>query len=184
MAYLLRRDSVRGPFPGPARSTTALWYRARRRALLTADPANPADLPWRRLGVESWSSDRGLPHGARNVAGHLAAGARKVVLAVSAAGRVEATIVIGVNDEALRPEHVVVSSASGTDELPGPPGRRPGQDFGLENGLDDGDRAPTPATRAWSMRRTPICGAAARPALNIVPTTTEPRAPWARCCRT
>ncbi|MBK7187334.1 MAG: hypothetical protein IPH86_01215 [bacterium] len=52
MAYLARRDSVRGPFPGACELVDGCLVTARGSALLTT-ATDPGDLPWRRLGVET-----------------------------------------------------------------------------------------------------------------------------------
>jgi glyceraldehyde 3-phosphate dehydrogenase len=112
MAYLARRDSVRGPFPGTCELSDGCLVTARGSALLTA-ATDPGDLPWRRLGVEAVVEAGDCLDGCGIPNRHLAAGARKVVVAGAAHDGVEVTIFVGANDAALQPGHAVMATGSG-----------------------------------------------------------------------
>jgi glyceraldehyde 3-phosphate dehydrogenase len=170
LAYLVRRDSVRGLFPGRAEIDDGALVTDRGAARLTA-VRNPADLPWRELGVDFVVEAAGLRRGRDEAAGHLAAGARKVVLTTRPKDRVDATIIIGVNDEALRPEHVIVSCASGTTNCLAHLACVLDREFGLEHGLMTATRAYTGDQSLVDAPHGDLRRARAA-ALNIVPTAT------------
>ncbi len=170
MAYLLRRDSVRGRFPGVADVVDGSLVTDRGAARLTA-VANPADLPWKELEVDVVVESTGLFRRRDEVAGHLAAGARKVILTATARDNVDATIVIGVNDETLRPEHRIVSGASSAANCLATLVCVLDREFGLEHGLMTTTRAYTGDQRLVDAPHNDLRRARAA-ALNIVPTTT------------
>lgn len=171
MAYLLRHDSVRGRFPGRVEIDDGNLVTDGGAARLTAI-RNPADLPWKELGVDVVVEATGCFAKRDEVANHLRAGARKVVLTVPARDRVDATIVIGVNEEALRPEHRIVSSASCTTNCLALLACVLDGEFGLENGLMTTTHAYTNDQRLLDTPHNDLRRARAA-ALNIVPTTTD-----------
>ena len=111
-AHLLRYDSVHGRFPGEVTDRRQLdGYRPRQ------DPRHrrrdPAKLPWRELGVDVALECTGIFTKREAAAKHLEAGAKRVVISAPADGA-DMTIVLGVNQEDLKPEHKVISNASCT----------------------------------------------------------------------
>ncbi|HUI37396.1 MAG TPA: glyceraldehyde 3-phosphate dehydrogenase NAD-binding domain-containing protein, partial [Gaiellaceae bacterium] len=114
LAHLLRRDSVYGRFPGDVEvSGDVLGVDGHEVPLF--HEADPADLPWRRLGVDVVLECTGRFRTRVGAARHLYAGARKVVVSAPMKDP-DATVVLGVNfDDAYDPElHHVVSNASCT----------------------------------------------------------------------
>ncbi|MBI3313043.1 MAG: type I glyceraldehyde-3-phosphate dehydrogenase, partial [Candidatus Omnitrophica bacterium] len=74
----------------------------------------PAELPWKALGVDIVIESTGLFTDSEKAQGHIAAGAKKVIISAPAKGNVK-TIVMGVNDNEYDPEkHHIVSNASCT----------------------------------------------------------------------
>ena len=134
LAHLLRYDSTFGP-----------WRRE-----ITATPDSigidgntvrvfgerePAGLPWRELGVDIVVEATGRFRDRESAAAHLAGGARKVVL-TSPGKKVDATIVIGVNDDVYQPaEHHIVSNASCTTNCLAPMVMVLDDTFGVNRGL-------------------------------------------------
>ena len=111
-ARLLKRDSIHGPFPGAVAALgDALEVDGRRIAVLAE--RDPAALPWAALAIDVAMECTGLFASKDKAAAHLRAGAAKVLVSAPAAGA-DATVVHGVNHEALRREHKVVSNASCT----------------------------------------------------------------------
>jgi glyceraldehyde 3-phosphate dehydrogenase len=96
---------------------------------------NPADLPWKNLGVDYVVEATGVFRKREQCAMHLHAGARKVILTVPAQDEVDATIVLGVNEDQLRPEHQIVSNASCTTNCLAPLALVLDREFGIECGL-------------------------------------------------
>ena len=65
---------------------------------------------------------------------HLNAGAKKVILTVPAKDEIDYTVVLGVNDEGLKPEHRIVSNASCTTNCLAPMAKVLNESFGIELG--------------------------------------------------
>lgn len=134
LAYLLRHDTVMGPFQGIAEVAGDIMKTKHQTVRMTAIP-DPAQLPWRELGVDFVVEATGRFRKKAQIAIHLAAGARKVLLTVPAKDEIDATIVVGVNNEALRPEHKIVSNASCTTNCLAPLAYVLDQEFGIEHGM-------------------------------------------------
>lgn len=111
-AYLLKRDSVHGPFPFDINVEGDTITVGGKKIRATAE-RNPADLPWAELGVDVVYECTGFFADKDKASAHLDAGAKKVLISAPASG-VERTIVYGVNHETLRAEDKVVSNASCT----------------------------------------------------------------------
>jgi glyceraldehyde 3-phosphate dehydrogenase len=170
LAYLLKYDTVMGRFQHELRLEGGVLVAGRQRSRLTKC-ARPADLPWKELAVDVVIEATGRFREREELEGHLAAGARKVLLTVPAKGEIDATIVIGVNDGALRADHRIVSNASCTTNCLAPLAKVIDEHFGLERGLMTTVHAYTNDQRLadWShkdLRRSRAAGE------NTIPTTT------------
>jgi glyceraldehyde 3-phosphate dehydrogenase len=116
LATLLKYDSVHGRFPYPV-SATADSLVVDGKSIKVLKERDPAKLPWKDLGVEIVVESTGLfteresPKG--GFADHLKAGAKKVIISAPAKGE-DITVVMGVNDNKLTPEHKCISNASCT----------------------------------------------------------------------
>ena len=132
--YLLKHDTVMGEFPGEAYledgHLVACGHRAR---LLTV--SDPATLPWGEMEVDVVVESTGVFRTREAVAQHLAAGARRVVLTVPAKDELDATVVLGVNDDDLRPEVRIVSNASCTTNCLAPIAKILDEEFGVRRGI-------------------------------------------------
>jgi len=118
LAYLLRHDLVT----------------PNQKVKMTEIP-NPAELPWKEMEVDFVVEATGIFRKRAQIAQHIDAGARKVVLTVPAKDEIDATIVLGVNDEDLKPEHQIVSNASCTTNCLAPLAYVLDKEFGIESGL-------------------------------------------------
>jgi glyceraldehyde 3-phosphate dehydrogenase len=134
LAYLLRHDTVMGPFPGRVTVEGGLM-RTERQTVKMLAVRNPAELPWKELGVDFVVEATGVFRKREQCAMHLQAGAKKVVLTVPSKDEVDATIVIGVNEDTLRPSHQIVSNASCTTNCLAPVAAVIDREFGIECGL-------------------------------------------------
>ena len=121
LAYLLKHDSVQGAFRGKVSSRRVAEGEGHHDTLVVdgADIAlvsarSPADLPWAALRVALVVESTGLFTDAAKARGHITAGARRVIISAPASGPVDATVVVGVNDNILTSDHVIVSNASCT----------------------------------------------------------------------
>ena len=170
LAHLLKYDSVHGRFPGTVSADgESLVVDGREVPVLTE--RDPAALPWKDMGVDVAIESTGVFRDRAKVALHLEAGAKKVVLTVPAKDKIDATIVLGVNDEALKPEHVVVSNASCTTNCLAPVAKVLNDSFGLEHGLMTTVHAYTNDQNIADLVHKDLRRARAA-ALNIIPTTT------------
>ncbi|MBU0488092.1 MAG: type I glyceraldehyde-3-phosphate dehydrogenase [Bacteroidetes bacterium] len=136
LAHLFKYDSVHGRFQGEVHADGDYLVVNGRRIRVYAEK-DPAALPWRELGVDVVAECTGIFRNREKMGKHLEAGARKVVLSVPAdkADDVDATIVLGVNDDQIRPELQFVSNASCTTNCLAPIAKVLNDNFGIVKGL-------------------------------------------------
>ncbi len=170
MAYLLRHDTVMGNFPGRAVIEDGHLVTDRGAVRLTSE-RDPAALPWRELGVDFAVEATGVFRKRADVAKHVEAGAAKVILTVPAKDEIDATIVMGVNDQDLKPEHQVISNASCTTNCLAPLVYVLDREFGLKHGLMTTTHAYTNDQKLVDAPHSDLRRARAA-AENIIPTTT------------
>jgi glyceraldehyde 3-phosphate dehydrogenase len=111
-AHLLRYDSVHGRFPGEVTAGDGWMDIGRGKINVTAE-RDPAKLPWKKLGVDVALECTGIFTKREAAAKHLEAGATRVIISAPADG-VDLTVVMGVNQDALKPAHEVISNGSCT----------------------------------------------------------------------
>jgi len=132
-AYLLKRDSVHGAFPGTI-TVTDDTIDAGRGPMRVSAERDPAKLPWAALGVDVALECTGLFTARDKAALHLEAGAKKVL--ISAPGKeVDKTIVFGVNHRSLTSSDTVVSNASCTTNCLSPVAKVLNDAIGIEQGF-------------------------------------------------
>ena len=131
-AHLLRYDSVHGRFPGEV-TTGDNWMDIGRGKIRVTAERDPAKLPWRELGVDVALECTGIFTKREAAAKHLEAGAKRVVISAPADGA-DITIVLGVNQEDLKPEHKVISNASCTTNCLAPVAYVLHHGIGIERG--------------------------------------------------
>ncbi|HLT58971.1 MAG TPA: type I glyceraldehyde-3-phosphate dehydrogenase [Limnochordales bacterium] len=170
LAHLLKYDSVHGRLPVEVRAEGDTMVVGQRRIKMLAE-RDPANLPWRDLGVDYVVESTGLFTARDKAALHLQAGARKVV--ISAPGKEEdITIVMGVNHEQYDPEkHHVVSNASCTTNCLAPVAKVLDDNFGIRRGWMTTIHSYTNDQRILDLIHKDWRRARAA-AMNIVPTTT------------
>ncbi|RME73786.1 MAG: type I glyceraldehyde-3-phosphate dehydrogenase [Planctomycetota bacterium] len=171
LCNLLRYDSSYGRFPGRVEAQEhALVVDGVR--IPVHDIPEPAKLPWGELGVDVVLESTGVFRRRAQCAQHLEAGAKRVVLSAPARDEVDATVVLGVNDAILRPEHRIVSNASCTTNCLAPVAKVLHERFGLARGLMTTVHAVTNDQALLDVvhRKDPRRGRGA--AYNIVPTST------------
>ncbi len=129
--YLLRFDTILGRYRGAlSRLDGGLDIAGRRVALFP--PALERGKLWSDLGVSIVIEASGQPRSRAELEAHLAAGARRVVLCSPPTDPPDATIVAGVNGDALAPRHRIVSVGSVTANCAGPILRILQREFGVE----------------------------------------------------
>ena len=134
LAHLLKYDSILGNLPDEVKAEGDTIHVAGRKIKVLA-MKDPAQLPWKDLGVEYVVESTGLFTEAEKAKAHIAAGAKKVIISAPAKGE-DLTIVMGVNDDKYDPKkHTVVSNASCTTNCLAPVAKVLVDTFGIVKGL-------------------------------------------------
>ena len=113
LSTVLKYDSVHGTYPGEI-SISNGNLSVDGDIIKMVSERNPADLPWGELDVDFVIEATGLFRERKQLEGHLNAGAKKVILTVPPKDDIDATIVLGVNDDILTGEEKIISNASCT----------------------------------------------------------------------
>ncbi len=180
LAYLLKYDSTQGRFSGTVGSKKSSADKAEDDVLivngqdiLVVSAKSPAELPWKALGVDVVIESTGLFTEADKAKGHIAAGAKKVIISAPAKGE-DITVVMGVNHEKYdAAKHHIISNASCTTNCLAPLVHvLLKEGFGIEEGLMTTVHAYTatqktvdgPSKKDWKGGRTA--------AQNVIPSTT------------
>ena len=170
LAHLFKYDSVHGIYPGEVRADgDALVVDGDRFQVLSE--RDPAALPWGDLGCEVVVESTGLFRTRESAGKHLDAGAQKVVISAPASGEVDATVVMGVNDDQLTGDERVVSNASCTTNCLAPMAKVLDDAFGVEKGFMTTIHAYTADQRIQDAPHKDLRRARAA-ALSMIPTTT------------
>ncbi|MGH2556780.1 MAG: type I glyceraldehyde-3-phosphate dehydrogenase [Actinomycetota bacterium] len=170
LAHLLKYDSIFGRFGGEVSHDDdgLIVDGTRVKVIAERDPAN---LPWKELGVEIVVESTGLFTDRENAQKHLEAGAQKVVISAPAKGE-DITIVLGVNEKDYRPaEHHIISNASCTTNCVVPMAKVLGDAFGIERGFMTTVHAYTNDQNLLDLPHKDLRRARAA-AINIVPAST------------
>ena len=170
MAHLLQYDSVHGRLDAKVVEKDGA-IEVNGRSIAVTSVRDPADLPWRQLGVDVVAECTGLFRDRAGAANHLAAGARKVVISAPA-GDPDITIVMGVNANDYDPKkHHIVSNASCTTNCLAPVAKVLLENFGIRCGLMTTIHAYTGDQRLLDFPHKDLRRARAA-ALSMIPTTT------------
>jgi glyceraldehyde 3-phosphate dehydrogenase len=169
-ALLFKHDSTYGAYPGEVSHTDdAIVVDGREIRVLQV--ADPAQLPWRDLGVDIVIESTGRFTDADKARAHVDAGARKVLISAPAK-KEDITIVLGVNEGAYDPaKHVIISNASCTTNCLAPAAKVVHDRWTIRRGLMNTIHSYTNDQRILDVahkdpRRARAAG------LNIIPTTT------------
>ena len=170
LSHLLKYDSVHGKYPGDVSyNENSIIVDGKEIKVLAIK--DPAELPWKELGVEYVVEATGLFRKRAQIEKHLQAGAKKVILTVPAKDEIDNTIVLGVNDEKLKAEDKIVSNASCTTNCLAPIAKILNDEFGIKSGL-------MTTTHAYTNDQNTLDGPhkdlrrARTAAVSIIPTTT------------
>ena len=170
LAYLLKYDTVMKGFGQKIKLDKDILYTENEDVMMLSI-RDPKELPWKELDIDVVIESTGIFRKKAQLVQHLEAGAKRVILTVPAKDEIDYTIVIGVNDEGLKPEHRIISNASCTTNCLAPMAKVLNDAFGIVEGLMTTTHAYTNDQRLADVphkdwRR----GRAA--AENIIPTTT------------
>ncbi|MBE5785169.1 MAG: type I glyceraldehyde-3-phosphate dehydrogenase [Clostridiales bacterium] len=134
MVYLMKYDSVFGRFPGTIEEgENCLIINGKQVAVF--GESDVTKIPWASCGAEYIVESTGQFNTTELASGHLAGGAKKVVLSAPAKDKETPTYVIGVNHETYDPKYNVVSNASCTTNCLAPLAKIIDDHFGIEQGL-------------------------------------------------
>ena len=180
LAYLLKYDSTQGRFKGQVSSRKSAPDKTEDDILVVngrdihvVSAKDPSGLPWKQLGAELVIESTGLFTDAVKAKGHLAAGAKKVIISAPAKNE-DVTLVLGVNQDKYDPaKHNIISNASCTTNCLAPVVHvLLKEGFGVEEGLMTTIHAYTatqktvdgPSKKDWKGGRSA--------AINVIPSTT------------
>jgi glyceraldehyde 3-phosphate dehydrogenase len=133
LAYLLRFDTILGRFPDELSLRDGNIYSAGRQVKMIQEAKGAETTPpWGDLGVSTVIEATSKFRTRAQVERHLAAGAKRVILCSPPADPPDLTVVMGVNEDQLRPEHRIVSNASSTANAAAPLLKILSEAFGIE----------------------------------------------------
>jgi glyceraldehyde 3-phosphate dehydrogenase len=170
LAHLLKYDSVLGNLHADVKAgTDTISVEGDQFKVLSIK--DPAQLPWKDLGVEVVFEGTGLFTSRDAASKHLAAGAKKVIITAPAKGP-DVTLVLGVNDETYDPSaHHIISNASCTTNCLAPVAKVLHQRFGIRKGWMTTVHSYTNDQNLLDLPHKDLRRARAA-ALSIIPTTT------------
>ena len=169
-ALLFKHDSTYGAFAGTVEHTDDAIV-VNGRVIRSLMVSNPAELPWREMGVDIVIESTGRFTDADKARAHVEAGAKKVIISAPAK-KEDVTIVLGVNEGTYDPAaHTIISNASCTTNCLAPVAKVLNDTFGIERGLMNTIHSYTNDQRILDVahkdpRRARSAG------LNIIPTST------------
>ena len=170
LTYLLKYDTVMGRFPGDVTLEGDIIKTNNQSVKLLAE-RNPEILPWDELGIDIVIESTGIFRDREQLDNHLKAGAKRVVLTVPSKDEIDYTVVLGVNDKGLLPEHKIVSNASCTTNCLAPMAKILNDAFGIEMGVINTIHAYTNDQRLADVPHSDWRRSRAA-AENVIPTTT------------
>ena len=171
LAYLLRFDTILGRFPDEVSVRDGHLYAAGRQIRMLSDE-KPGNIPWADLGVDTVIEATARFRTRAELERHLEMGAKRVIVCTRTTEPPDLTVVMGVNDGELRPEHRIVSNASNTANAAAPVLHLLNDAFGIERGFLTTVHAYTNQQRLADVpAEDPRSGRAA--AENIIPQETN-----------
>jgi glyceraldehyde 3-phosphate dehydrogenase len=168
-AHLTKYDTVHGRFNAKVDFDAEALY-INDDKILTLSERDPANLPWKDIGVDVVYECTGFFAEKGKASAHIEAGAKKVI--ISAPGKnVDATVVYGVNQEVLTSDMTVISNASCTTNCLAPIAKPLNDQLGIESGLMTTIHAYTNDQRLSDVYHEDLYRARAA-AMNMIPTKT------------
>jgi glyceraldehyde 3-phosphate dehydrogenase len=170
LAHLFKYDSVHGSFTGEVTHDENNLFIAGMKIRACAEP-DPSKLPWDELNIDLVIESTGRFRTRELASGHLAAGAKKVIISAPAKGGDVKTIVLGINDDILSGEEDIVSNASCTTNCAAPMVQLIHEMCGIESGYITTIHSYTGDQRLHDSPHRDLRRARAA-AVSIIPTTT------------
>ena len=170
MAYLLKYDTVMGPFKDSVSLDGDIMKTSNNQIKMIAE-REPSLLPWKEMAVDVVIESTGIFREKLQLQQHINAGAKRVILTVPSKDEIDYTLVIGVNDDGLTADHKIISNASCTTNCLAPMAKILNDSFGIEYGVINTIHAYTNDQRLADVPHSDWRRSRAA-AENIIPTTT------------
>lgn len=170
IAHLLQYDSIHGKLKYKVEATDESIIVGDKEIKVLAEK-DPSKLPWKELGVEIVIESTGLFRTKDKAAKHLQAGAKKVIISAPAKSEIDATIVMGVNDNILKAKDQIVSNASCTTNCLAPVAKVLHDNFEIKSAFMTTIHSYTKDQQILDAPHKDLRRARAA-AINMVPTTT------------
>jgi glyceraldehyde 3-phosphate dehydrogenase len=170
LAHLLKYDSNYGKYGKSVQAEADALVVDGKKIVVLAE-RDPKNLPWKQMGVELVVESTGIFRLREQVAWHLEAGAKRVILTVPAKDKVDKMVVLGVNDEDLKDEDLIVSNASCTTNCLAPVAKVLNDNYGIVEGLMTTVHAYTSDQRLQDAPHSDLRRSRAA-AVSVIPTTT------------
>ena len=170
LAHLLKYDSSYGTYDQEVSSNEHAIIVDGKEVPVFAEK-DPHNLPWANLGVDVVIESTGFFTKPEDAKAHIDAGAKRVVISAPAKGEGAKTIVLGVNEEAVTPDDLILSNASCTTNCIAPIMKVLEDEFGIEKAMMTTVHSYTGSQRILDAPAKDLREARSA-AENIVPTTT------------
>ncbi len=170
LAYLLEYDSVMGPFDQEVSVADGIMTVGEHKINMLME-RDPAELPWAELDVDVVIEATGVFRDRASLQKHVDAGAKRVILTVPSKDEIDETVVLGVNDQDLDSEDIIVSNASCTTNCLAPLAKVLDDAFGINKGVMTTVHAYTNDQRLADVPHKDLRRSRAATE-NIIPTTT------------
>jgi glyceraldehyde 3-phosphate dehydrogenase len=168
LAHLFKYDTVHGKFNGTIEVADGNLIVNGKTIKISAEK-NPSNIPWRQVDIVLEST--GVFRDRDGMSKHINNGAKKVLLSAPAKGELDATVVLGVNDDILKGDEKFLSNASCTTNCLAPMVKVLNDKFGIESGFMTTIHAYTNDQRILDLPHSDLRRARAA-AANAIPTTT------------
>jgi len=134
LSYLLKHDSVMGVLDRDVKLDGDI-LKIDDRNIKLVSVADPAELPWKEMNIDIVIESTGIFADRKSLEKHIEAGAKKVVLTVPPKDAIDATVVLGVNDDDIKEDSKLISNASCTTNCLAPIAKVLNDNFGIKSGL-------------------------------------------------
>lgn len=170
LAHLLKYDSVHGIINADIKAEEKAIVANGKKVAVYAEK-DPANLPWKELDIDVVIESTGLFLNRETAGKHIAAGAKRVIISAPPSSNDIKAIVMGVNDDILTADDVIISNASCTTNCAAPMVKVLDENWGLEDGFITTVHAYTGDQRLHDAPHKDLRRARAA-AVSIVPTST------------
>jgi glyceraldehyde 3-phosphate dehydrogenase len=172
LAHLLKYDSAHGRFKGTV-TFDEKSITVNGKAVKSFAEKEPEALPWKDLNIDVVLECTGLFRKEEDALKHVNAGAKKVVISAPAKGETVKTVLLGVNDQELTAEDIVISNASCTTNCLAQMVKVLNDSFGIDKGFVTTVHAYTSDQKLHDAPHKEDMRRARAAAINIIPTTTN-----------